>query len=866
MLARKWRPQTFADVVGQDHVLTALANGLSLGRIHHAYLLSGTRGVGKTTIARLLAKGLNCETGITATPCGQCDNCREIEQGRFVDLIEIDAASRTKVEDTRELLDNVQYAPARGRFKVYLIDEVHMLSRHSFNALLKTLEEPPAHVKFLLATTDPQKLPVTILSRCLQFHLKALDVEQIRNHLSSVLQQEHIVAAPRALQLLARAADGSLRDALSLTDQAIAMGQGEVSDEAVRLMLGTLNTEQPLALIEALVDADGGAMMAQLAQCAARGMDWETLLVEMLSLLHRLALGQLLPDQLNDEEDSASVPRLRDLARRLPPADLQLYYQTLLIGRKELPFAPDPRMGVEMTLLRALAFHPAAVETVTTVASTEKKTAEFGVDARHASPPAGAALTSGAPAPAAGIGSSRDVQGGQENAPGVNPLMASGRPAKAHASAAADPSARSHTGAPRPAPARLALENARRAGANTASLSASATVPARGVPNSFASSNGNAAGQHATGAMSAEGDAAGQHATRAMSAEGDAAGPPPPASAADGGRSASAPPTLGSLTGEQRSTLPGAGQSSVVDSAEESLMQAYAASGFDDDEAQGDWQDGTLTPENDGPLAPSVPTSAEDGPVAIEPSSAGNNPLPAATAQLLQARTALMKRQESQKTKKDDPAPARQKTAVSALERLATVGERAKQRQPAAGREEPVDSPRPEAYRWRASLKPEADPEPVTTPKALRTALEHEKTPELVLYLAEESLTRDPWAAQVNRLAVPKLVQQLALNAWKEDLAPGKVCLHLRTSQRHLNSATAQSALCDALSADLGAPVELTVTEDDNPAMKTPLEWRQAIYEEKLVRAREAIMNDAHIQMLQRFFDAELDEDSIRPV
>lgn len=730
MLARKWRPQTFADVVGQEHVLTALANGLSLGRIHHAYLLSGTRGVGKTTIARLLAKGLNCETGITATPCGQCDNCREIKQGRFVDLIEIDAASRTKVEDTRELLDNVQYAPARGRFKVYLIDEVHMLSRHSFNALLKTLEEPPAHVKFLLATTDPQKLPVTILSRCLQFHLKALDVEQIRNQLSSVLQQEQIVTEPRALQLLARAADGSMRDALSLTDQAIAMGQGEVSAEAVSLMLGTLNTEQPLALIEALANADGGAMMAQLAQCAARGMDWESLLVEMLSLLHRLALCQLVPDQLNNEDDPASVARLRDLARRLPPADLQLYYQILLIGRKELPFAPDPRMGVEMTLLRALAFHPAVVETVTTVARTEKKTAEFGANARHDSIATGAAATAGAP----------------------------------DASAA------------RPAPV------------------------------------------------------------------------------ANGGRSVGAAPVAGSLTGAQTSSSPGGRQPSGVDSDEESIMLAYTASGFDDDEAQGDWQDGVLTPEKEASRAP------------FAPSSKGDSPLPDATAQLLQARTALLKRQESQKTKKDEPAPALQKNAVTALERLATVGERAHQRQPAAGRAEPAKTPRPEEYRWRASQQPEAAPEPVTTPKALRTALEHEKTPELALCLAEESLTRDPWAAQVNRLAVPKLVQQLALNAWKEDLAPGKVCLHLRASQRHLNSASAQSALCAALSADLGAPVELTVTEDDNPAMKTPLEWRQAIYEEKLMRAREAIMNDAHIQMLRRFFDAELDEDSIRPV
>ncbi|WP_454860639.1 DNA polymerase III subunit gamma/tau [Rahnella aceris] len=360
VLARKWRPQTFADVVGQEHVLTALANGLSLGRIHHAYLFSGTRGVGKTTIARLLAKGLNCETGITSTPCGVCDNCREIEQGRFVDLIEIDAASRTKVEDTRELLDNVQYAPARGRFKVYLIDEVHMLSRHSFNALLKTLEEPPAHVKFLLATTDPQKLPVTILSRCLQFHLKALDAEQIRKQLEHVLTQETITTEPRALQLLSRAADGSMRDALSLTDQAIAMGQGAVTTETVAQMLGTLDDEQPLAMLEALVSADGGQMMAQVEQAASRGVDWENLLVETLALLHRIAMVQLLPSVL-DNHYAAIEQRLRELARVIPPADVQLYYQTLLIGRKELAYAPDKRMGVEMTLLRALAFHPKVI-------------------------------------------------------------------------------------------------------------------------------------------------------------------------------------------------------------------------------------------------------------------------------------------------------------------------------------------------------------------------------------------------------------------------------------------------------------------------------------------------------------------------
>ncbi|AGJ61377.1 DNA polymerase III subunit tau [Candidatus Moranella endobia PCVAL] len=378
VLARKWRPKKISDVVGQEHVLTVITNSLSLGRLHHAYFLSGTSGVGKTTIARILAKGMNCATSITASPCGQCDNCREIEQGRFVDLIEIDAASRTKVEDTRELLDNVQYAPARGRFKIYLIDEVHMLSRHSFNALLNTLEEPPAHVKFLLATTEPQKVPLTILSRCLQFHLKALDIEQICIQLTKVLQLEQIAAEPRALSLLARAANGSMRDALSLTDQAIAMGQGEIRTEAIRLMLGKLTTEQPLAIIEALLDADGSGMLAQIAQYAARGMNWEGLLIDILSLLHRLAMWQILPNKFNDEEDHGILSRLITVASRLHPEDLQLYYQTLLIGRKELSFAPDPRMGVEMTLLRALAFHPATVEVFTS--HPQGETNKFSAD------------------------------------------------------------------------------------------------------------------------------------------------------------------------------------------------------------------------------------------------------------------------------------------------------------------------------------------------------------------------------------------------------------------------------------------------------------------------------------------------------
>ncbi|HEI9903373.1 TPA: DNA polymerase III subunit gamma/tau [Serratia marcescens] len=648
VLARKWRPQTFADVVGQEHVLTALANGLSLGRIHHAYLFSGTRGVGKTTIARLLAKGLNCETGITATPCGQCDNCREIEQGRFVDLIEIDAASRTKVEDTRDLLDNVQYAPARGRFKVYLIDEVHMLSRHSFNALLKTLEEPPPHVKFLLATTDPQKLPVTILSRCLQFHLKALDVDQIRQQLETVLTAEQITSDARALQLLARAADGSMRDALSLTDQAIAMGQGQVTAATVSQMLGTLDDEQPLAILEALVSADGEKVMAQVAQAASRGVDWENLLVETLALLHRIAMVQLLPSML-DNQYAAVEQRLRELARTLPPADVQLYYQTLLVGRKELAYAPDRRMGVEMTLLRALAFHPKAVI------------------------PEPVALVQTAPAPMA-------------------------------------------------------------------------------QPQAAASQQ-------------------------------------PP-------QFQDAPPPLGQ------------------------------------------------------PAAPPRQSST---------------PLPDATAQLLKARSQLQRQQGASTPKKNEPAaPGIARPANSALGRLASVTERSQQR--LAEKKVPEKPAKPEAYRWRAQTEPEAAPEPLATPKALRTALEHEKTPELAAKLVVESLERDAWAAEIDRLKIPKLVQQLALNAFKQQPEAGKICLHLRSSQRHLNSPSAQKTLAEALGELYGSPIELTVIEDDNLAERTPLEWRQAIYEEKLAQARQSIVADTHIQTLCRFFDADLDEESIRPL
>lgn len=356
VLARKWRPRGFEEMVGQEHVLRALSNALDSGRLHHAFLFTGTRGVGKTTIARILAKSVNCEQGISATPCGQCPTCKEIDEGRFVDLIEVDAASRTKVEDTRELLDNVQYAPTRGRYKVYLIDEVHMLSGHSFNALLKTLEEPPPHVKFLLATTDPQKLPVTILSRCLQFNLRHLSIERIQEHLQLILEKENLTFDTAALLQLARAADGSMRDALSLLDQAIAFGDGNVNDNDVRLMLGNIEQHYVYDLLDALASGDGNILIQRVHELAQQAPDYSAVLAEIITCLHYLALLKQVPDAY--DHNMGDKERFLKLLEQLSAEDIQLYYQIALNGRRDLPLSPDQRNGLEMVLLRMLAFRP----------------------------------------------------------------------------------------------------------------------------------------------------------------------------------------------------------------------------------------------------------------------------------------------------------------------------------------------------------------------------------------------------------------------------------------------------------------------------------------------------------------------------
>ena len=357
VLALKWRPRRFEQLVGQPHVVQALANSLKQNRLHHAYLFTGTRGVGKTTVARLLAKALNCDTGIVAEPCGVCAACTAIDEGRFVDLIEVDAASRTRVDDTRELLDNVQYAPTRGRFKVYLIDEVHMLSNHSFNALLKTLEEPPPHVKFLLATTDPQKLPVTVLSRCLQFNLKRFTAAQIQVQLEKICAAEGMPADLAGLKAIARAADGSMRDALSLLDQGIAFGGGKVDGPMMATMLGSIDRDHVVKLIEALARQDGAALVAEIARLDERAPDYGAVLDDLLEMLQRIAVLQLVGGRSDDEELAAAVP----LAAQLGAEDTQLYYQIALNGRRDLPICRDPRVGFEMTMLRMLAFRPAAV-------------------------------------------------------------------------------------------------------------------------------------------------------------------------------------------------------------------------------------------------------------------------------------------------------------------------------------------------------------------------------------------------------------------------------------------------------------------------------------------------------------------------
>jgi len=426
VLARKWRPRDFTGMVGQAHVVRALTNGLNEGRLHHAFLFTGTRGVGKTTIARILAKSLNCEAGVSASPCGRCDNCKAIDEGRFVDLLEIDAASRTKVDDTREILDNVQYAPARGRFKVYLIDEVHMLSTHSFNALLKTLEEPPEHVKFVLATTDPQKIPVTILSRCMQFNLRRLSVAEISGQIEFILDQEQLEYEHSALALLARAADGSMRDGLSLLDQALAAGSGKLEHAPVEDMLGTVEQRHLNTVVEALVENDAAAALSAVAEVFGLARDLSRMLADLAEMLHRIALIQQVPDYRDDSR--TDWDNLVDYAGRLDPEDVQLYYQIAITGRRDLGLAPSNRSGCEMTILRMFAFQPVTSSSAHDSAGSARRSPSASGPSGAGAPAARAVREIPPEAPAAAPSSPSPTATRNDASDGLEPLSAESWP------------------------------------------------------------------------------------------------------------------------------------------------------------------------------------------------------------------------------------------------------------------------------------------------------------------------------------------------------------------------------------------------------------------------------------------------------
>ncbi|MDM5124708.1 DNA polymerase III subunit gamma/tau [Aeromonas rivipollensis] len=834
VLARKWRPHTFEQVVGQQHVLTALTNALDQGRLHHAYLLSGTRGVGKTTIARILAKSLNCEQGISSHPCGVCDTCREIDQGNFVDLLEIDAASRTKVEDTRELLDNVQYRPARGRFKVYLIDEVHMLSRHSFNALLKTLEEPPPYVKFLLATTDPQKLPITILSRCLQFHLKSLDQSQIAKQLEWVLDQEGQPFEPRALLALAKAADGSMRDALSLTDQALAHGNGSVRLDSVLTMLGTLDHHHLHQLLEAILRQDAPATMAKITEIATLGPDFDQLHAELEALLHRVAMAQLLPASV--QEQGADADALLQLAGAMSPEEVQLCYQIVLGGRKDLPWAPDGRTALEMTCLRMLAFsprreavHPANLsalpvsmgalpgagrEAVSTLpgkpSGAEPAPHQAATTASTAAP---AALTPTAPLlavqadePASGDDESNATlfaeqhelleeaqrmgyeaqpmlpepqTGGAPQAVEAQPLE-SEQPASFHeevlptAAPAIAPEPEAAPSAASSMQSLLGKRNLLRSRLRGDAGAATSSVPLRATPSKPAAPLATAAVQ-----------------------------PVAPAPSAPARQVAAAPAYAGPMTGYE--DMP--------------PLDAY-------DDSGSDYEEYLNQGFGDGPVSAPAAQAAASRPSAPQKASPASDDLPPWDL---------------------DGAPARAAAATVA-----------------AAPATPVTTP--------LAVPDNAQP---TTAQVMETIdwdeLESDAQPdegEEVTRLIPSSLLvncGDPWAELIARTGVGGRLRQLAINSVMTRQGE-LVSLVFKPEQRHLVSDRALADLAEIIGPEFGQPVRVEVTLGTDPARETPLEIEHRLYLGVREQVSRDLADDPNVQFLQQRFGAVLHPESIEPL
>ena len=677
VLARKWRPKTFADVVGQQHILTALANGLRENRLHHAYLFSGTRGVGKTSIARLFAKGLNCVNGVTAEPCGVCEHCKAIEEGNFIDLIEIDAASRTKVEDTRELLDNVQYKPVLGRYKVYLIDEVHMLSRHSFNALLKTLEEPPEYVKFLLATTDPHKLPVTILSRCMQFHLKALEQSQIAEHLGYILNQEQIPFESLALDKLASAAQGSIRDSLSLTDQAIAMSNGNVTLNIVNEMLGLLDETQAIEIIYALQQGNGEKLMQVVSEVANKAGDWDELLREVAENLHKIAMQQLLPQSSLTEADHIGF-----LAKHIAPQDVQFFYQVVVSGRKELSLAPTARMGAEMVLLRALAFHPKFIGQPLNLESST-----------------------------------------QESAP-KNPSSA--------------------------------VENRVKSSGQTASAAIEMPVVSQAIKAHYQDRKKSTTNE--TVVKSAQPQST-QSAETLVSS-----------------------PVLGALNGlDQLDAMPSS--SSQEKKKSERLVQ------------------------HSSEKLPALSHASDT----LDAKSAVENP----------------NESESEESESDG------------------LGE---------------------DYRWEWSNPELAQIEQGPKPSDIKAAILQDITPELQQKIVNLTEEQDRWAQLIEQSGVENLTKEFALNTFIWTESEDSIKLGVRSSHAHLNQDKHCKLLQQSVSHVLGKNIALTVEINDDEQYLTPTDYRRKIYAQLREQAKQDLLQDQKLQLLEREFDCSVDVKSIRPV
>ncbi|WP_324003642.1 DNA polymerase III subunit gamma/tau [Aeromonas hydrophila] len=839
VLARKWRPHTFEQVVGQHHVLTALTNALDQGRLHHAYLLSGTRGVGKTTIARILAKSLNCEQGISSHPCGVCDTCREIDQGNFVDLLEIDAASRTKVEDTRELLDNVQYRPARGRFKVYLIDEVHMLSRHSFNALLKTLEEPPPYVKFLLATTDPQKLPITILSRCLQFHLKSLDQTQIAKQLEWVLDQEGQPFEPRALLALAKAADGSMRDALSLTDQALAHGNGSVRLDSVLAMLGTLNHRHLHQLLEAVLRQDAPATMAKITEIATLGPDFDQLHAELEGLLHRIAMAQLLPATV--QEQGADADALLQLAQAMSPEEVQLCYQIVLGGRKDLPWAPDGRTALEMTCLRMLAFSPRR-EVLHPASLTALPPAMGGLATETRSGAAAPGKPQGAePAPAASA------------APQASSAVAAAAPAATMAPVVmAEPAVvepaleRQDNGAeldPLFAEQDELLHEAEQMGYEAATLPAELSVapPSMSVmaePESESESIPLAE-------VVADADTVPSTVSSMQSLLGKrnllrSRLRSEPSAATSAARTAPAKPvaTARPATVMQPAAVTPAPafepQPVRVDVQGQASARPAPQTGYDDlppldayEESGSDYEEYLSQGFSDAFASAPLPARAAE---ALSPA-----PVPAAVA----------------RPQSDDLPPwdldgsvPRQVSAAPVAAPVTTPREVvASEPAPAASVMETID--------WDEL---EGDSQPQAGEVAAR--------------LIPSSLLNscgDPWAELIARTGVGGRLRQLAINSVMSQQGD-KVLLTLKPEQRHLISDRARADLAEIIGPELGQPVQVEVMLGNVPEQETPLEIEHRLYLGVREQVTRDLEQDPNVQFLQQRFGAVLHHDSIEPL